>query len=140
MGVLPGHPVHLTKKLSKETHIYFQRSIQIAKSLVEKTLFWPTFWKSGSKKACFSWFSGNPVDGFFLISNQLLGNRKYTCVQNLVPIRQSVRKLSCLQTPLPPPKKQNFLVHISSIFHDSSRTKVRFDLARLEKKSIFARN
>ena len=126
------------KKLSKETYLYFHRSIQIAKNLVKKLLFWPTFWKSGSKKSCFSWFSGNPADRFFPKSNQLNFKRKHAFVPNLVMIRHSVRKLSCLRTPLPPPKKNKKKVHISSIFHDSSRTKVRFDLARLEKKdSIF---
>ena len=101
----PGNPAHFSKKLSKETYLYFHRSIQIAENLVKKSLFWPTFWKSGSKKSCFSGFSGNPADGFFPKSNQLNFKRKHAFVPNLVMIRHFVRKLSCLQTTLPPPKK-----------------------------------
>ena len=138
--ILPGYPVHFSIKLSKETHIYFQRSIQIAESLVEKSLFWPTFWKSGSKNACFSRFSGNPANGFLKYSLRQWHMCSYTFLPNFVTIRCSVQKFLRLQTELPHSKKQKFFVHISSIFHDSSRTKVGFDLARLEKKSIFSRN
>ena len=108
LSILPGNPVHFSIKLSKETHVYFQRSLQIAEKLVKKSLFWPTFWKSGSKKACFSWFSGNPADGFFPKSNQLCYPGKYIFVPNFVTIGHSVRKLWCVRTSLPPPKKKKF--------------------------------
>jgi hypothetical protein len=54
--------------------------------------------KKWFKKACFSWFSGNPVDGFFPKSNQFCYNGKYTFVPNFVSVGHSVRKFSCVQT------------------------------------------
>ena len=121
----PGNPAHFSKKLSKKTYLYFHRSIQIAENSVKISLFWPTFWKSGQKNTGFSWFSGNPADGFFLKSKTTLSQIWWWSDTSFESYRVYGQHF-------PPQKKKNKKVHISSIFHDSSRTKVRFDLARLD--------
>ena len=92
------------KTVQEDSHLFLKIYTNCRK-IGRKIFILTYFLKKWVKKACFSWFSGNPVDGFFPKSNQFCYNGKYTFVSNFVIIGHSVRELSCVRTSLPPLKK-----------------------------------
>jgi hypothetical protein len=65
LSILPGNPIHFSKKKNcpKKLTFIFKDLYKLQK-MVEKSLFSPTFWKSGSGYIGFSGIFGNPADDF----------------------------------------------------------------------------